>query len=57
MAELASTMAGFDAVQAQFGPTLHDLMETAKDAPRELQKLWAEDRGFRQTVSKVFEAG
>ena len=37
--------------------SLHDLMETARDAPKEQQNLCAEEQELRHTVSKVFEAG
>lgn len=42
MTDSANTMAGFDALQVQVGPTLHDLMDTIRDARRAYPKLWAE---------------
>lgn len=56
MAELASTMAGLDAVRVQVGTKLHDLMEIIRDAPNEFRKPWAEEQGFRQAVSEVLDA-
>ena len=38
------------------GTTLHDLMDPIRDAPKEYQKLWAEEQEFRQAVSEVLEA-
>ena len=55
MAELASIMVGLDEVRVQVETTLHDLMDTIRDAPKEFQKLLAEEQAFRQAVLEVLE--
>ena len=53
---LTSAMAGLDGEGVQVGTTLHDLMDTISDAPKEYHKLWAEEQESHQAVSEVREA-
>ena len=56
MAEFASTIVGLVAVGVQVGTCLHDLVDAIRDAPKEFQKLWEEEKEFRQELSQVLEA-
>ena len=56
MAGLASTIVGLVAVGVQVGTCLHDLVDAIRDAPKEFQTLWEEEKEFRQELSEVLEA-
>ena len=56
MAELASTIVGVVAVGVQVGTCLHGLVDTIRDAPKEFQRLWEEEKEFREELSEVLEA-